>query len=880
MSAPSQREALAPGLVLFAIMIAHTILETARDALFLARLGPQHLAAAYLAMAAIALVAFAALRRWTRLRDPRNILVAFLSLATVGTAVLAIVIARSPAAVFGLYIWTGLIATLVVPSFWTLLDRAVRVDEAKRLFATIGAAGVVGAIAGSAIASILGRLLAAGNLVIAGALAYGIAAVCAFTFAPRRVVAEIRPHARRAEKLSRSARRYVAILIAIGVVATIALTLADLLFKRVIAQRLPAGDLASTLGAIYAGLNTLGLVIQLVVTRRLLRAWGVGAALAMLPIILATAGFGFAATGAVIAVVASKLGDGALRHSLYRVTSELLYLPVPSQVRDGWKPIADAIVLRGGEAVAALATFGLGVTRGDIHELALVAAGAATLWLFGIPILHRAYIGQFRDTLRAGEVARDARVPSLDAGVAAVLVDALSSPDEQVALPALELLAGRARIPALVLYHHSPAVVARALELLEHEARDDIDHALGYLLDHRDPAIRAAALAATAGRRCERERRLAAMTDPDPRLRAAALVGLIDDPERGDAAVAEVASMVTRSTEERAALAVAIAHAPDRRLHGVLYELLAWHEPEVMRPVMRVLAREPNAVDLDRVLALIAQPAVRAEARGVFLTAGSRGLDRLIAALRDPQTPIALRQHLPRTISRFGSRRAAAALVARLPLETDGVTIHKLLRALGRMRASNPHLRIDRAVVHAHALKAIERADRYAVVGAALRRGTETTSPTARLMTDLIGEELEDALEQAFRALDILDPRRGLRSVHDALRSKDEARRAAAREILGELAPADLHTALLAVIEASPDQLAERAATRFASDDALIVELLSDPSESVRCFAAYHAAEHHATAVLPALAQLRATDLPPLVRQAFEQAEQRLDARA
>lgn len=369
------------------------------------------------------------------------------------------------------------------------------------------------------------------------------------------------------------------------------------------------------------------------------------------------------------------------------------------------------------------------------------------------------------------------------------------------------------------------------------------------------------------------------MADPDPRLRAAALVGLTDDAERGDAAIAEVAGMVTRSTAERAALAAAIAHAPDRRLHGVLYELLAWHEPEVMRPVMRVLAREPDEVDLDRVLGLIAQPAVRAEARAVFLRAGSRGLDRLIAALRDPQTPIALRQHLPRTISRFGSRRAAAALVARLPLETDGVTVRKLLRALGQMRAANPHLRIDRAVVHAHALHAVDRADRYAVIGAALRQAAETASPTARLMTDLIGEEFEDALEQAFRALDILGPRRGLRSVHDALRSKDEARRAAAREILAELAPADLRTALLAVVEASPDQLAERAAARFASHDALIVELLADPSDSVRCFAAYHAAEHRATAVLPALARLRATELPPVVRQAFEQAQERLDAR-
>ena len=36
--------AFAPAAVLFAIMAAHAILETARDALFLSRLGPEHLA--------------------------------------------------------------------------------------------------------------------------------------------------------------------------------------------------------------------------------------------------------------------------------------------------------------------------------------------------------------------------------------------------------------------------------------------------------------------------------------------------------------------------------------------------------------------------------------------------------------------------------------------------------------------------------------------------------------------------------------------------------------------------------------------------------------------------------------------------------------------
>src|SRR4029077_9545986 len=56
-------------LALFGILAAHTILETARDALFLARLPPSQLPWMYLAMAGVA----ARLSNWSarRLRGPR-----------------------------------------------------------------------------------------------------------------------------------------------------------------------------------------------------------------------------------------------------------------------------------------------------------------------------------------------------------------------------------------------------------------------------------------------------------------------------------------------------------------------------------------------------------------------------------------------------------------------------------------------------------------------------------------------------------------------------------------------------------------------------------------------------------------------------------------
>src|SRR5206468_3974190 len=156
----------------------------------------------------------------------------------------------------------------------------------KRVFGAIGAGGVLGAMVGSALASGLGRLAPAPYLVTAGAIAFGVALVVAAVLAPRASVDDVPIKPRRLEALSRRSRRYVRLLIIVGLVSTVALTLGDLTFKRVIAERIPAGDLAVVFGTIYTGLNLVSLAIQLVVTPRLLAQWGVGGALTLLPVIL------------------------------------------------------------------------------------------------------------------------------------------------------------------------------------------------------------------------------------------------------------------------------------------------------------------------------------------------------------------------------------------------------------------------------------------------------------------------------------------------------------------------------------------------------------------------------------------------------------------
>jgi ATP/ADP translocase len=872
---------LAPATVLFAVMIAHALLETARDALFLIRLGPQLLAVAYLVIAATALVAVTAVRRWGGVSDPRRMLVGFLVAATAGTATLAATISHAPQLVFVLYVWTGLVATLVVPCFWTVMDRSMRLAQAKRAFAAIGAGGVLGALAGSAIATLLARVVETHHLVTAGALVLALATIAAVALAPRAAgePADLEPEVA-LEQVPRS-RRLIRWLLVLGVVSTLALTIGDLTFKRVLAEEIAPDQLALAFGAIYTALNVLGLIVQLAIAPRLLAGLGVGATLTVLPVLLVATSLGFAASGALLAIVALKLGDGALRYSAHRVGSEILFLPVPTAVRDGSKPIVDAIGQRGGQALAAVVVFAAASVASP-RAFAAMTAVAGLLWLLALSWTRRAYVDRFRDMLRSGEPQRGARVPDLDRESVQLLTESLANPDEVEALAALDLLARcRGTIPALVLYHPRHRVVRQALSVLDAAGRPELRPVFEHLLEHADPEIRAITLLASRRAGGDRARLERALSDPHPTVRAAALVALSSDADR-DGHAAGIAGMAAGSPVEQLALVRAIGYAPHDRFRPVLRDLLACREPAVVRGVLHVLERAPELVELDDLLRALADPHVRGDVRRVLLAIGDPALDRAIAALDDPRTPLAVRQHLPRTISRFGTRGAAAALVAQLGREADATTELKLLRALGRMRTEDPALPIDAAAVRAYARRAVADAARFATLCDLIDEADEAT-PASRLLRELLVEKRQLAIERVFRALGILHPRGSLRSVHDAITSADEARRAAAREILDDLVPIELRAPLLAVIADLPPalrraRLGSLAPGPFANHEAVLAALLAERSESLRCVAAHHVAERRLVALRADLERLRPIAGSSLVMRAFDQAIERLDA--
>ena len=162
------------------------------------------------------------------------------------------------------------------------------------------------------------------------------------------------------------------------VIAAAALTMSDFLFKKTVADLVPAEELPEFFAGFYAILNLLSLLVQVGLLSRILRRFDLIFAVSLLPFLLIFGGLGMAVFPGLIAAVAIKGADGSLRYSVNRTATELLFVPLSEAARRRIKGFVDVIGQRGGQALASASI------------LAAVALGIDVRWIAGGLVLFAA----------------------------------------------------------------------------------------------------------------------------------------------------------------------------------------------------------------------------------------------------------------------------------------------------------------------------------------------------------------------------------------------------------------------------------------------------------------------------------------------------------
>ena len=857
------RRNLAVGFVgVLAIMAAHSVMETARDTLFLTSLPATHLPRAYLAIALLAILELKVHERVLRhVRDRRMLLSASLifgSLVTLGFwALLDEMGAWAP---FGFYVWTGLLITVVLIEFWLLLDDAVTVTQAKRIFPAIAAGGVTGAT--------LGSLLSEGLLRVASPIALVFAATIILALASGTPFLWKMSGEAPAEFASSEPRRslgwllrdsYLSRFLALVMMGTIALTVVDFIFKSTVADHIAPEGLGPFFARFYLGLNSVALLIQLVGAGWLLRAFGAHRSSALLPALIFGGALGLAIGPILPFAVALKAVDGSLRHTLYRSAVEVLYLPLDSRRRERAKGIIEVFGHRVGQAVASvliIAAVGVGLTT---QHLGVVLLFLVVAWVVAIMSTRRQYVDQFRARLRQGSIDTQLELEELDRHSLDVLLNALNSDQDPEVLAAIDIFDRHGRadlIPVLVLYHPSTEVRSRALEVFAEAADRRFIPVAGRMLSDEDPDVRAAALRALTAVDPNRELLQEKLDVEASIVRATALVGLLSlnhETGKGGALSASKLDEWTGSANPRtqSSLARAIRREGGPVFGETLIKLIASDDATVQLETLRAMEASPDPRYLTHLLPLLGISDLRASARRAVVAIGPEALIALDEALATPSTPRKVRRRIPHTMILFEPQEAADILLRHLEREREAGVRLKILRALGRLQSSQPSTVLDDALLQEQLRANLLRVVQLLQWRAAIESNGTPETTDAELLRVALQDKERSALESAFGLMGLRYPEENFVLVWRGVTSDNARLRAAGHEVLEAVLPGSFREAVLAIID-DGEPLARRArvaaaalgaTVRQVSHEEAVAEMMQDRSEVIRGIAAHHTAE-------------------------------------
>ena len=847
----------------FLVMTAYNIVKPLTRAQFIRELGADNLPWVLLASGVIVGVVMQIYTRGASRLPPKAVVAA----TQVGVAVMLIgfwaafrIGVTGTAVAF--YLVGQILGLLLISQFWVLANDIYDARQAKRLFGFIGGGASLGGMTASAVVVFTVDRVGANNLLLASsALLIACAGVVSIVMRRARDLSPAGVAATGEEKgvggaeafrMLRGSRHLQLIALIIGF-AAIGAGLLDQQLNMAVEEAAGGGGadrIAAFLGQVQLYLSLAGLVIQVGLTSRIHRHLGIGFALLILPIGLGSTGGLILVTGALWAAAGGRILDSSLRYSVDKTTREILFLPLPADLKHRAKPFIDVTVDRFAKGLGAVLTlvliqpWGFGLAW---RQLSWVSLAVTALWMVGAVRARRQYLASFRQSIaRQGVLPGEVRLSVADLSTVETLVEELAHPDERrvlYAIDVLESLDKRHLVTPLLLHHESAAVRARALGALG-AARADVAvrwaPAVERLITDPSAGVRMAAVQALSAIRHEEASAVgrALVGDADPRISATAALVLSGSDDAGDRrTAAQVFAALAADTREGAGevrrdLAAAIRGVGHRRSRDLLATLLQDPDPAVADEVMRTI-RALEMTDIGfapTLISFLGDRRLKGAARETLVRYGEPVVDTLKQILGDSGEDVWVRRHIPATLARIPCQASMDVVMALLDTG-DGFLRFKALSAAEKLRRGQPALTFDPAPVErlalAEGLVYCRRLDQHH--GLFERAGL----PKNAVLAQALREKIDRATDRIYRLLSLIHGWRDVVAARRAIERGAARERAAALEYLDNVLAGPLRNALLPVLEPSPvDEKIKYARTILKTGprgaEATLAELVDD----------------------------------------------------
>ena len=763
------------------------------------------------------------------------------------------------------FIFGLILAVLLISQFWTLANVIYDARQAKRLFGFIGGGAPLGGIAGSALAS-YAKQIGSVNLILPSATLMAVCAVLVVTIIRREridagpagaVQDEKGVSATEAFDLLRKSKHLQIIALVIGFAAVGAAIIEQQLNMAAAAAKGATATDSITAFLAQVGLwtSSIGFVIQVWLTSKIHRYLGIGFALMILPVSLGTTGTIILLNGALWAPGLARVLDQSLRYTVDKTTREILFLPLPADIKLKAKSFVDVTVDRGAKAVGALVLLVLVKPWGlhlDWQRLSYASLAVTALWVVMALRARKGYLTAFRQSIDRRDVeANEVRLSGADLSTIETLVQELSQPDPArvvYAIDMLESLDKRNLVTPLLLYHESPEVRRRALRAIGSVRSDIARHWLPQvrrMLGDADAAVRAAAIVAIGHISNEDAATLSRplLSDPDPRIRVTAAVALAASAKPSDVEAAETALLELAADSRESArgarrdVAAGIRHIQEPRFRRLLIPLLYDPAPEVADEAMESVkgAGTSDFVFVPTLVSLLRNRQLKARAREVLVSYGEPVIDVLAHFMRDQEEDVWVRRHIPVTLAHIVSQKSVDVLVAALQ-EPDGFLRYKAISALERLRRTDTPLAFPREPIEAATLQDGRRYFNYLSLHANLFSAERLSRGT--LLAKTLEQKMDRTKDRIYRLLALIYPWKDIAAAQWTLRYGDPRSRASASEYLDNILTGQLRRRIMPILEDLPaDEKVRRGnvliKTRPRDQEETLLQLINDDDQVV-----------------------------------------------
>lgn len=837
--------ALLMQLNIFLIISTLLIVKPTANGLFLAKFGVESLPSAFLL---VALAAAAVASLYGRLLSRMNLqkLITLTLAASIISLILLGVLLKlnlqEGLVLYLFYIWVAIFALLATSQFWVLANLIFNPREAKRLFGFIGAGAIAGGIFGGYLTSVLSQFMSSENLLFVCALLLAFCVPVTRTVWKKNVV-ETTPPLRLKKRLRSRLEdrpfhliknsRHLTYLASIVAVSVMVAKLVDYQFGGIASALITDPDeLTAFFGFWFSTFNVISLLLQLLLTRRIVGTFGVGASLFFLPFLVFVAAAILLVFPELLLVALSlKMADGSLKQSINKAAMELIILPIPMEVKNKTKTFIDVFVDSVATGLSGLILIfvvnGLHLSTRAVSVLILLLVG---LWVYLADKVRKEYLRSFKIKIEQSKGDKKGRKDPFDLqseSVVGGLKKVLQHGSEAQILFILkklrELDAVRwsdSVVP--LLKHPSGPVRAAAIDHLYFYRKENLSHLIEPMVkdEHLEARVRAFEYLLEHSLENRSELINTYLKNDDYHLRIAALIGLAietrDNPvlreqfklEQRLQNRLEKLPQIENEKEKRfrkTGILKAIGYANIPSLHSSIDVFFEDEDPEVVHQAILVAGQTLTPRFVDPLLQMLLRETTRKTATTALKHFGAGLVELLQERMEKKQISTAVLRQVPPLLDDLGNQQTVSFLF-QLFEYSDFVVRQEALRSLTSLKQRYPHLKFDeKYVVHRIFAEAQLYQDTlsalYAQNQLSVQRGDSEIETARKSLIDLLERRLDGNLERIFRLLGLKYPTDDMMNIYQGINSSKTDLRLNALEFLDNLLEPNLKKILIPIVE-------------------------------------------------------------------------------